>query len=494
LWFINREGDIMAEENTNTDTISTRHTIQNLDNKLESLTKDPRIGDLFFESIENLLKVYEAIIENKGNKGWTNALDENVLSENEKESFEKAVQPLVEFIIKKVYNIDIHTNNNSQSQKNNHLPTNTFLDDIIDYIEEKQEESTQVGGNGESTTQYGIDELYESFLDVFRQLDEKAKTISESQYGLTQFEKSIPTSVDIQVPNPLFPTFAIPPITFPLPVNTAIFFGYLLLDIARVIVSSPIADIKFLRITFSIILAIIDLLRGDWKKAVLSISGVFNKYYVYIGAVGKISLNLFGLLSPDIRESLTYGTLDVLKSFIIGSLLSLFHTFAPYPIRQPVVIALTKLNEYIDTVNESLEENKLPKLPEYMSADFQNLSDIQIFFSDSRIVCTDEFQSLVASLSQTVIIRIVFQLLRIPMTKPQLERKCPEGAPKPANEILAEIQMDIKNKELENIQETSPKVTQETPQEKIEQPITSQTQTGGKITQIRKYRYNHQSR
>jgi hypothetical protein len=478
----------MNEEKSTT---SLRLNIKELQRALDTIKGNSDIGTNFYNSVAKIIELYEAILDHDGQEGWSSG----IVPAQEQEEFEREMKPIVDFFL----NIEMDSKqtggNGSGIESLNKMtegieklknPKNALKQAIpglgaaSDLASKGQNllknpmsglSSLTNGIRGEDMTPTfpGPDELFDMIINKMNEFDNQAK-----KYGLfIDREKAIATKPDIPVPNPLFPMFAIPPPSIPVPVNSMLFFGYMLLDIARLAVSNSYIDIKFLRVLLSLVLSIIDILRGNWKKSLLAFAGVFGKYQVYIGAVGRFGLDMISLLSPDLRETLLYNSFGILKSFIIGSLLSLFHTFAPYQLRQPVVQAIASMNDLIDKLNTNLESSELPKLPEYLEVDFRNLQDIQVFFSDPRITCTKEFQDLVGLLSISSIIRVVFQLLRVPMTRQQLKQLCPKDMeiPAPAVDVIVAKQMELQNKE----QQMETEQYNNIPQNEIQEPDVSKT-------------------
>ena len=84
-----------------------------------------------------------------------------------------------------------------------------------------------------------------------------------------------------------------------MPFRTIVFTVYLILDIARLAIG--ISGPSISRKIMSLLLAVLELLRGDWKKAVLTTLGYFGMMPMLIGELMKVFLTMFRMLAPQIR-------------------------------------------------------------------------------------------------------------------------------------------------------------------------------------------------
>ena len=161
------------------------------------------------------------------------------------------------------------------------------------------------------TQKRGIDDLFTHVLDYIRGIDSTVNSYA-SQYGILHLEKKFNREDDI----PLIPdmlsnlTVSINPelpailkrIRVPFRLIESII--YLILDISRI--SFGLLGEDEQRKSLSIIVALIDLLKGDWKKSIASFMGFFGTSPMLMGEYMKIFLYLFGMLSPTIQDNFFY--------------------------------------------------------------------------------------------------------------------------------------------------------------------------------------------
>jgi hypothetical protein len=209
---------------------------------------------------------------------------------------------------------------------------------------------------------------------------------------------------------------------------------YLCLDIARM--SAATAGIDSTRKTLSIILAILDLLRGDWKKAIMTIMGYVDSSSLFIGQFGKVFLFLFQTLSPRIQEQFVYGTYDTIKSFIIGLLFTIFKVTAPFGVRMPVIKVLETISKHKKDIDGTLKAADLEPLPDYMSPTFDDLNNLQAIMDDPAFLCSKEHHELVESANQSNMINVILQMARIPVSEQFIKYKC---GTKPARSFIEEL-------------------------------------------------------
>lgn len=178
------------------------------------------------------------------------------------------------------------------------------------------------------------------------------------------------------------------------------------------------------RKVLSIIVSILELLRGDWKKAILTFMGFYGKIPLFIGELTKIFLSLFQTLSPQLQNSIVFGTLDTGKSMFIGILLAIFQVTAPEEVRLPLIGILEKIAQKKAELDGMLVDEGLSARPNYLSPTFEDLNNIQALISDEAFVCSCEFEDLLNQVNNSSILRIILQILRIPVTKEFKELKC----------------------------------------------------------------------
>jgi hypothetical protein len=194
------------------------------------------------------------------------------------------------------------------------------------------------------------------------------------------------------------------------------------------------------RKTLSVAVALVDFLRGDWKRAIMSIMGYFGTAPLFMGQLGKAYLFLFQMLSPRIQDNFVFGAYDAVKSFLIGLLLTLFKVTAPYQLRKTVIEIFETIAKHKKDIDATLESADLNPLPEYMTPSFEDLNNLQALMDDPAFLCSKEHQELIKSINQSEMLNILLQLARIPVTEQFIKWKCDGKPARPFVEELADRQ------------------------------------------------------
>jgi len=183
-----------------------------------------------------------------------------------------------------------------------------------------QKNNAALQSNEKQNTKYGVDNLYGSFFNKINAINSTVNGYA-SQYGILKYEKEADHKYNLKAPAALRIEY---PFLEPLyiPLRTLVYLIQLLIDVLRV--SAGMSGKDQSRKILSIAASILDLLRGDWKKAILSLIGYYGTTPMLVGEIGKIYLTVFRTFSPTLQRRFTYGTLDATKSLIVGFLLSIF--------------------------------------------------------------------------------------------------------------------------------------------------------------------------
>jgi hypothetical protein len=94
-----------------------------------------------------------------------------------------------------------------------------------------------------------------------------------------------------------------------------------------------------------------------------------------------------------------------------------------------------------------LEGQGLSARSDYFSPTFHDLNNIQAVMSDDAYICSSEFDELIKAVNTSTIIKIVLQILRIPVTEEFKKLKCGEPPLKPFAEIAVDQSIKEKQKE-----------------------------------------------
>jgi len=188
-----------------------------------------------------------------------------------------------------------------------------------------------------------------------------------------------------------------------------------ILEACRLLVITNKFNNPLLRKILSVVIAILDVLRGEWKKGILSLLGVYNREALLIGIVGKTALMMYNWISPNIQNKLEEVVYASTKSMMVGAWLHVLGIVAPDHIRQKI--------------------NKIIVLGDFPEHDIQKLQKI---FQDKEIVC--KLRLNIESAREEPPIRIVLELLNVPG---DLEAFCNgiESGPMVDNPSIPEIKV-----------------------------------------------------
>jgi hypothetical protein len=364
---------------------------------LDSIGRLPTGPTAFTNAVYTIFQVLSVVIAKNGQAGWhteANAvIGENVLTPDD----EPRLQPLVTLLLQ------------IKDAKG---------DQPLDQLFRKQ------GGGVD------MDKMYAKGVQYIKDLNTKVSDMAGFM-GISAIERYYDTKTDF------FPfkynLALIPQLKpfrldlIPLPFRTIVFLVHSVLELIRLGVSIPSYDMPLLRKLFSVALAGMELLKGDWKTALLSFAGFFGSSLVYIGFVGKILLELFYMISPQLQDDIVMGSFRVTKSILIGFLFNVFKITAIYPVRTAGI----KLFESF-AARETEIDAMLMEAGFYPRAQIDPKEPIGAgahgFLEDRAWNCSKEFQDAIAVAKQNTILRFILQLCNIPTSEEDIETQCKQFA------------------------------------------------------------------
>jgi len=414
-------------------------SINSLQREIQEIEQDPSIGQLVYTNLDTLARCVDSIFRHNGEPSWVadvrDANGQPIFKPAEYERIHAAVSvffPMLYAFFGKQYEQPMqrggqNTNINALQKKVQNQQTE------IDNL--RQELATRSGTDDSASTSMGVDALYRKVVDMLGQFNSSVVNFA-STYGILKLEKSYDTELD---PKPFLPLAGVPGLQVisqvPVPIRVIVLFLYTCLDIARVMISISPTDRPFIRKVLSIVMAAVDILRGDWKKAILSFSSYFSTDYAIMSVIGKVLLDVGGLISPYLQYHMTYGLLDVSKSIVAGLFLSLFQTFAPFPVRQPVLEQIDELRKIADENKALLEERVAnPEQRElyasFLVPSFQNIQTLQSVLINNELQCDPRVKEAVRKIvgkpgNENIFMKIILELLGVPVDPEELARKCP---------------------------------------------------------------------
>jgi hypothetical protein len=357
-------------------------------NILDTIGRLPSGAITFTNAVYTIFEVIGTVLEMNGAPGWhlavNKAMGQNVLTAHD----EARLNPLITMVMKL---------KNASSEQ----PLETLI--------------KRGGGDDDEEGGIDMDKMVVKGINSFKQINEKVKDFAKRN-GITKFERLSDRLPDL---HPFATNLALVPSLkplrlerIPLPFRTILFVVHSVLDLVRLAVSIPGADIPILRQILSAALAAMELLRGDWKTALLSAAGLFGPGLAYLGFIFKIFLEMFYMVSPTLQDEIFMGAYRVTKSMIVGFLLEIFKITATYETRMEVMTVFDELSAREKSLDRVLKEAGLPGRARIDGP--MNTEGVHGVLDDRNWNCSEEFQSIVAISRKNAIMRLLLQLCNIP--------------------------------------------------------------------------------
>lgn len=278
-----------------------------------------------------------------------------------------------------------------------------------------------------------IDKLYTYVTKTMDDYDQQWKSIADS-LGIVRAVEAQDYKGTIIIP-------MTPPIPVPYYVLGKTVFPFLttVLDMIRLALGNPILDIFMIRVLLSIVLVVIDLIRGDWQTALLSSLGIFSSSGVLIGIIGKFIRNAWLLIAPDLQRQLRDDIYRSSKSMVVGFLLWSFSIFSPDAIRLAVNQSFDKLRQIIENFNQKSGEAEakvqqlaskagvkvtFPTIPLTIVPTMDDIQNLQIIARVPEVYCSPEIQQILQPILLVPPLRLVIDLLNIPTVPEMVAEQC----------------------------------------------------------------------
>ncbi len=381
-----------------------------------------KIPDRIYNAIEGISSTMLAYKYGKGQPGWSQVLVDQkggkLFTEQESHDLEKAAKTIEPFL-------------------NNVLLEGAAMVGGADFSNMKAGMDNEMiqPPSGVDPGSLSFDKLYYDFLKKLEDSDTYWRAIADQMGVVKTFEEQDAKGI-IMLPT-------VPPIPIPylIPAKAKLPLVNALLESLRLLVSNPVIDIGAFRMLFSFLLAILDLLRGEWKNALLSFLGAWSQNAMYIGIVGKLVRNAWLLIAPDLQHDIQRVLFDSTKSFIVGFFLWAFSIFSPDAIRMVIQQSVDKAREMVAQFNEQiagLEQQaqaaasaagvdvSFKRIPEDMIPSLEDIQNLQTLLRIPSVVCSNEFKGIIGPMSAVPPLRLVLELFGVP-TDPEIQAKICEG-------------------------------------------------------------------
>jgi len=298
--------------------------------------------------------------------------------------------------------------------------------------------------------QLSLDKTFWKIRDFFKNVDAQVKSFSR-ELGPFRFFYDMKGDINIPFPVPMpSPPFIgiirvpVNPRAFPILIT-------FIIETIRIIFSFGPHSNDMTRKVLSLVLGLIDILKGDWKQGILSMIGYFGQSQLVAGLTTKVLINILELVAPDLQERIIMDMYQSGKSMLVGFLLWGFANFAPEGARivarkqfDELRSIVDKANGDIEKVEESMQSSVTPlglkikfnEIPEGFVPTFDDIQNIQAIVRQPTIYCSSEFQDIVEPLHKMPPMRLILELMSIPTDPETLQYECRENAGKPLENTI----------------------------------------------------------
>lgn len=404
-------------------------------NESESLLQSEKqeIPDRIYSALEGISSTLLAWKQHGGKPGWSTSLvdskGKSLFSSDESKDIERAAQvaePFLETLFNDALAMvggaslsDMKTTVDGQMVK---MPTVVNPEDI------------------------SMDKLYYGLLQKMDDYDRQWRDVI-NQIGIVKTFESQDSKGVITIP-------FIPPIPVPYVIPARAKFPIIntVLEMLRIMVSNTVFDAPTFRVLLSFAIAILDLLRGEWKHALLSALGAYSVPAMWVGLGGKVLRDAWLLIAPDLQHQLQKTLYQSSKSFIAGFFLWGFSTFSPDVIRMSINTATEKMRETIGNFNEQIASVEakakevanpvgidvtFQRIPDSMVPSFDDIQNLQTLVKVPEVYCSKEFQQILKPLLIVPPLRLALELFNIPTVQEDIDEQC-KGKEGSLSDTLAE--------------------------------------------------------
>jgi len=320
---------------------------------------------------------------------------------------------------------------------------------------------------------FSLDEMFYSLKSYLKSLDDKNRELA-AVLGPVALVKRFSNNFqeDPVIAGP-YPAYDIPAIKFPsrwiIPAISTI------LETCRTLVSNRYVDVESLRKILSIVLAVFDVSRGEWKQGVLNLMGYFGQDSMKIGKTLLMYRWVYNFISPDIQERLEEDLYAASKSLIIGAFLWIASMVSPTSVRNTInemlestKVAWENLNKERAGIEARVQESAakvgatvvFPELPIKQFPSFDDIQNFQSLVHQPEVLCSKEFQESLALALQVPVLRFVLELMNIPTVPEKLQEIC-RDQPSSVTEAFLKAYTPIVTIDKESTKESTEEPTKE---------------------------------
>ena len=318
------------------------------------------------------------------------------------------------------------------------------LKEIFEHVQkpsdyQKVEGITQKGGSIEKLIEMAksvyippeeisLDHQYNKLTSYLDQLDEQNRELART-LGPVAFISNMKVDPFVILPGGAklqFPARAILPLINILLELLRIFFSFM-----------PFGRVP--RDFLTVFMSLFDIARGEWKYSIFTMLGLFGTAPLLIGVFFKLLRDVWLLVEPRLQKKIRLDLYLATKSIFIGFWLRLTTMFMPDFVRGPIEAAfapfqalLQNLNRTMDQMEEKVKVTtepmgvivKFPRIPPDAIPSLDDIQALQTVISQPEIFCADDFQAIVEPLKAIPPIKLLLEMLNVPMDREMMELQC----------------------------------------------------------------------
>lgn len=296
-----------------------------------------------------------------------------------------------------------------------------------------------------------LDGAFYKIRDMLQDLDDKNRELARI-LGPTAIINGMTTDPGI---GPMPPYL---PIRLSLPARAILPLINSILESLRLFLTVSLTDSSYdkplLRQILSVVLAIFDISRGEWRDGVLSLLGVYSRNALLSGVFLKTVRWVYNFISPDIQARIEEDVWSGGKSMVVGGWLWLFSIVAPDFVRAQFTALIERAKLPIEQINEKLaqvEEKaqqeaakvgalvQFPRIPLESIPSFDDIQNLQSLLHQPAVFCNPAFQQLLAPALQIPPLRIALELMNIPTLPEKIAEYCKDEPKDVADAVVKQL-------------------------------------------------------
>lgn len=284
-----------------------------------------------------------------------------------------------------------------------------------------------------------IDKMFQLLLKKTADMDEYwKKSTEDSEYMKKIYDTDIPVSI---------PTPSGVPIETVFKSKTFVVLLIAVIDSLRVSLAMSPFNTDFNRQALTLLVFIEEFATGQWRQMILTGLGFISPSGVAAGVFFKYLVNAWMLLNPGLRTQIATDLFRSGKSLLIGAVLWAAATLPPATVREQTKEQLAKLKDFIEKNRANIDKvvsGSGTLLNRRLRTDIDSLAavtldDIQALQELARLqplVCSAEFRDIVKEGDADPFMRLLFELIGVPVVDKDVMEVCGASPPAPLGELI----------------------------------------------------------